>query len=399
MRMRIGALIVLISSLVAAAGAHGGDAALVSALQTTLEAYLSARGAKEHVSAVSLSISFRGDPANINVAAGRTRYAGGGAAATASNLYQIGSNTKAFTAVTILQLEAAGTLNIAQTLGRWLPEYPSWNQVTIRRLLNMTSGIPDYDDVPSFLKAFASRPDRLWTAAQIIAFVDPAYGHAPPPTRGWSYSNTNYLLAQLIIERATGHSYADEITRRFLVGNLGLRETYYRAGIYPKSVTGRMVSGYLFISSPELAVLRPLLGRDVKDDSVSWVQGAGGMVSTPENLTRWVRALYEGDVLAPAQRHELMSIVSTRTGMPLATTTRQDPRGFGLGVAQSTSPALGTFWYYEGETFGYRTLYAWLPKSDAVIAIGLNSATSETEDHIAKLLVSVYSALHRHGRL
>src|SRR6516162_3059331 len=72
------------------------------------------------------------------------------------------------TAVTLLQLEAAGTLNISQILGRWLPEYPSWKQVTIRRLLNMTSGIPDYDDVPFFLKAIASRTDRFWTPAQLI---------------------------------------------------------------------------------------------------------------------------------------------------------------------------------------------------------------------------------------
>jgi len=94
-----------------------------------------------------------------------------------------------------------------------------------------------------------------------------------------------------------------------------------------------------------------------------------------------------------------MSIVSQKTGTPIATTTRQNPHGFGLAVAQETSPALGTFWFYEGETLGYRTLYAWLPKSDAVIAIGLNSSPSETEDHIAKLLDSVYSVLHRRGKL
>src|SRR5437667_10988974 len=120
MWVRVGPLIVLVASLAAPAWARGGAAALVSVLQTTLEAYLSTRGAKEHVSTASLSISFHGDPANVNVAAGRTRYGGGGVAATASDIYQIGSNTKAINAVTIQHIEAAGTLNNTHKLSRWL---------------------------------------------------------------------------------------------------------------------------------------------------------------------------------------------------------------------------------------------------------------------------------------
>ena len=132
-------------------------------------------------------------------------------------------------------------------------------------------------------------------------------------------------------------------------------------------------SGYFFSHDADNAGLAPLLGQDVRDDSVSWMQGAGAIVSTPEDLTHWCRALYSGPILAPKQRAELFTLVSLRTGKPIATTTASEPRGFGLGVAQMTMPQLGTVWFYEGMTLGYRMIHIYFPKQDAVIAFGLNS--------------------------
>ena len=101
------------------------------------------------------------------------------------------------------------------------------------------------------------------------------------------------------------------------------------------------------------------MGRDVKPFSVSWAQAAGGVVSSPSDLTRWVRALYQGTLLAPAQRAELLSLVSQATGTPIAQVSASDPRAFGLGAAQTFQPALGgPIYFYEGETLGYRMLYA-----------------------------------------
>jgi len=188
------------------AAATANDQSLDTAIHRQLAQYLAARGRIEHISA-AVSISMPGLGANLNVAAGTTTY-GGGTAARPSELVQIGSNTKAFTAVILLQLEAQGKLFIDDPIGRWLPQYPAWKHVTIRQLLNMTSGIPTYDTSLRLLHDYARNPYRAMTAAQVIGYVYPQVDG--PPGRRWSYTTTAYLLAQAIIERITGDTYANE---------------------------------------------------------------------------------------------------------------------------------------------------------------------------------------------
>lgn len=374
------------------------DAALRSALQHGLDAHLAARAKLEHISGISLSVSLHGSPRNINLSAGTTEY-GGNVQITPEHLWQIGSITKSFTAATILQLEAEGKISIGQTIGDWLPQYPAWKRVTIRSLLNMTSGIPTYDLVPAMQRAYAKNPQRTFSAPELIAYVYPGNGHAPRASTGWHYSNTNYLLAQLIVERVTGDSYASEIDRRFLRSNIGLTSTYYSATRYPSSVLDHMASGYFFMHDAEVASLAPLLGTDVRGYSLSWSKGAGGIVSSPEDVTRWARALYTGSTLAPKQRAELLAIVSVKTGQPIEKTSARDPQGFGLGVGQFTSPQMGTGWFYTGETFGYRVVYMYFPRQDAVFAIGVNSAPDSAQDALPKLELAIYETLRKSGRL
>lgn len=92
-----------------------------------------------------MNITFRGSKEEITDAVGTTEY-GGGRPVTPDSLFQIGSNTKAFTSAILLRLEADKVLSIDDTVGKWLPQYPAWKKVTIRRLLDMTSGIPNYSD-------------------------------------------------------------------------------------------------------------------------------------------------------------------------------------------------------------------------------------------------------------
>ncbi|MBV8197124.1 MAG: serine hydrolase, partial [Candidatus Eremiobacteraeota bacterium] len=127
--------------------------------------------------------------------------------------------------------------------------------------------------------------------------------------------------------------------------------------------------------------------------------GAGGIVSTPEDVARWARALYVGPMLAAKQRAELLTLVSMKTGEPIKKTSVSDPNGFGLGVWQLREPTAGTVRYYEGETNGYRTMYLYFPHEDAVIALGANSAVPLKQDRLGTLALTLYVTLRKAGRL
>jgi D-alanyl-D-alanine carboxypeptidase len=357
---------------------------LESRLRADLEAYLQERGVAEHVSGAGLSVNLPDRRSTIDVSAGTTTF-GGSVPVRPHSVWQIGSNTKAFTAVLLLQLEAEHRLSIDDTLGTWLPQYPQWGDVTIRRLLDMTSGIATYDDQPAWYADYAADPHTYFSPERLVGYVLGA-----PATSGYSYSNTNYVLAEMIIERVTGTSYQDQLYSR-IIDPLCLRDLHYRPDVYPASVTSREPAGYLFNDQFPL----PQLGQDVSRDTLSWARAAGGILSTTSDMTRWERALYGGRLLPSQQQAELESLVSTTTGQPIAGTSATDPQGFGLGVAQLTDEELGTFWFYEGETLGFRALHAYFPDSGVIIAIALNSATADDES--ATLVKTVYDTLRANG--
>jgi D-alanyl-D-alanine carboxypeptidase len=366
-------------------GAVVDDCPLTSLLRADLEAYLRERGAAEHVSAAGLSVSMAGSEDSIDVSAGTTTFGGSHPVGTEA-VWQIGSNTKAFTSVVLLQLEAEHELSIDDRLGRWLPEYPQWQGVSIRRLLNMTSGIATYDAQPAFRTDLAADPRRYFSAEQLVDYVVDT-----PATSGWSYSNTNYVLAEMIIERVTGHSYRHELVNR-LIEPLDLDDLYYRTHLYPSSVTRREPAGYFADDTvPEGA------GQDTSRDSLSWARGAGGIISELGDMTEWERALYSAALLPAEQQAELTSLVSSQTGLPIDRTSLEDPTGFGLGIAQLTAPGLGTAWWYEGGTLGFRMVHIYVPESGLVLALALNSATAD--DRIMLLLESVYTTLVEQGEV
>ena len=370
--------------------------ATTQSLQNALNTYVATRAEPEHISAASLSISLSGSAKTIDLAAGTTRYPRAGSRVTPADLFEIGSITKSFTSVAILHLEAAGKLTIDDTLGKWLPQYPAWKDVRIRQLLDMTSPIPGYDNEPSIGKIMGSNPNYHFSPQELVAAAYPHDGN-PKPVSGWTYSNTNYILAQMIVEKAGGKPYSDVLHALFR--RVGMRNTYYEQNRYPASITGRMVSGYFFNHDPGNEPLAPLLGHDVKSDSVSWMQGAGGIVSSMQDVARWARALYEGPLLADTQRRELLTVVSDKTGKPVPGTSKAHPTTFGLGVGGGYRPTLGTYWYYQGMTLGYRVLYGYFPANGLVIVVGLNSQPDDKQNQDGPLLEKIYGILHAAGKL
>ncbi len=383
------ASLVLLGSVQGVAQARKGATmpAVRASLRAELSGYLSSQRVPAHLSALGLAVTFRGQRSGINLAVGRTRYLGGRPISPYA-LWQIGSNTKAFTSVMLLQLEAEHKLSINDRLGKWLPQYPAWRRISIKRLLNMTAGIPDYLEQPDFFRAYAAVPDQVFSAPWLVS-----YAVGLPLTTGWAYSNTQYVLAQMIIERVTHDSYGDQLRRR-IAGPLGLRNLFYSATRYPRKVLERLPAGYFYDHSvPGMA---PLLGTDQGHRSLSYAQGAGGIVISLQDMARWDRALYTGRELPPKQQHELESLVSKATGKPISRTTPTDASGFGLGIEQDTDQKLGVkVWNYSGETFGFVVVHIYLPRSGTIITLGLNSATDANPTAAQFLLASIYKTLHR----
>jgi D-alanyl-D-alanine carboxypeptidase len=368
---------------------------VIAAFQRAVDAYVADRAGPEHITGIAAFVSLGAQGPNIELFAGKTSQRDG-SPVSGDTLFQIGSNTKAFTAALILALEADGKLDIEQTVGDWLPQYPAWKDVTIKRLLNMTSGIPTYSQSPALTRLWAVDPDRHYSPQELIAFAYPSDSVKLPPNQGYFYSNTNYILAGLIAEKAGGKPYKELVEEKLFVP-ARLRETYYEPAAYPAGITSRMASGYFH--NPECAlyepgckqsVLTPLIGGDMRSADVSWAGAAGGMVSTPRDLARWVRALFAGDILPPAQFKELLTLVSTKTGEPIAKVSEADPRGFGLGLVRMYKPETGPLWFYQGETLGYRAAFLYSTETGVLVAAATNSQPAPDEDKLVPMMAQLY---------
>src|SRR5215469_15335142 len=345
--------------------------AVTAQIQHRLDEYLAQRGKVEGISGVSLYVSL-GDPGPAIEAFAGNNGRDDKAPINGDTLFQIGSNTKHFEAAVILKLEADGKLDIGQTVGHWLPEYAAWSGVTIRQLLNMTSPIPAYSETVVIGEAMGKDMNRQFTKRELIHTVYPRPDNQLPIPSGYFYSNTNNILAALIIEKASGKSFKEWLEKE-IFPHVGLYNSYYSEGIYPEVVLARMPRG-LFMNPECLdyqpkpckeSLLAPLVGRDVSRMNMSWAGAAGAIVSNPRDLAKWVRALFGGRVIPQRQLDEMMTTVSIKTGKQVAHASDGDAQAFGLDVAQGYDKDLGgNYWFYQGSTLGFRAIFAYWPQYD-----------------------------------
>ncbi|MGW6978364.1 serine hydrolase domain-containing protein [Streptomyces sp. NPDC054932] len=271
----------------------------------------------------------------------RTYTAGLGDLATGARVPQdgqvrVGSTTKTFTAVVVLQLVAEGKVGLDDNVDTHLPglvrgEGIDGRGITVRELLQHTSGIPDYEkevDNAFLQRRYLEPRDILDIALRKKADFAPG--------KSWAYSNTNYVLAGLIVQKVTGRPLAEEIDKR-VVRAVGLRHTYFpTAG--DTTVRERHPRGYRQESAGAP-------WRDVTDidPSASWA--AGQMISTNSDLNRFYTALLAGDLLEDAQLAEM------RTTVPLGNTGA----GYGLGIMSRPLSCGGLYWGHGGDIMGYET--------------------------------------------
>lgn len=387
----ISTVILLPTTGLGATASPPSTTALRRIIHADLVGYLHTRSAIEHASAISVSISLPDNPDNLNVTAGTLRF-GGNRPVTPITMFQVGSNTKSFTSAMILQLEAEGKLSIADKLSKWLDPAqngwpPWWGPITIKQLLNMTSRIYDQFQSPAFYSDYASDPTAYFTPKQYIAY---AVDHKRQ-SDGWYYSNTDYSLVRLILQKITGKSYTDLFNNRIRT-SLDFSNMFINGAVTPKPILKQMASGYWFSAYPPAQPLSIYYGKDVSGFTVTG-EASGGLITTPENITRWIRDLFQGRVLQPAQFDEMTSLVSQidGTSIPNTCTPVMQPQGFGLGVGHLCLPGYGSVWFYEGKTYGYRMLRMYFTATDTVIAIGINSHPDG--DKLTNLLLSIYDIL------
>ncbi|MFE3942636.1 serine hydrolase domain-containing protein [Streptomyces sp. NPDC059118] len=250
---------------------------------------------------------------------------------------RIGSNTKAFTAVVVLQLVGEGKLGLDTSVDTYLPglvrgKGTDGRAVTVRQLLQHTSGLPNYTE---FLGD--ASPYQYFEPRDLL---DLALAHKADFPRGtsWKYSNTNYLVAGLIIQKVTGRPVGEEITRR-VIDRIGLRHTYFPAQ-GDMTIKERHPKGY-DRETPD----GPLV--DLTEMDTSWAWAAGAMVSTNTDLNKFYAALLGGRLLAPAQ------LAQMRTTVP-APYMGVGAR-YGLGLASWPLSCGGLYWGHGGTIPGYLT--------------------------------------------
>jgi D-alanyl-D-alanine carboxypeptidase len=386
------------------------DAAVTAQLQQILDAYVKDRASIEGLSGVALQVDRGAGHPIISVYAGDNGLSDKKPIGP-DTLFQIGSNTKEFTSALILKLEAAGKLKLDDTIRRWLPQYPAWKDVTIRSLLQMTSPIPNYSETVAIGEIQAADIHHQFSDKDLIGFVDPGNGQHFPPASGWFYSNTNYILAALIIEAASGMNYEQALTTMVLEP-LGLHDTFYANGSHPGPASAgpvlSRVPRALFLLQdcltyqPEpchVSTIAPLIGKDMRTGNLSWAGAAGAIISNPRDLALWIRALFEKRVVPAKQLEEMTTLVSNKTGLPIQDVSADEPVGFGLGLGRFHRKELGgAYWFYEGETLGFRTIFAYWPQDDLLITGSVNSRPPNGEDKFGPVVIGgAFTALHEAG--
>ena len=269
---------------------------------------------------------------------------------TPEDRFRIGSVTKQIAAAGLLTLVDAGKVALDDPLSKFMPDYPDGARITIEQLLNHTSGIKDYTQIPGTMEGPIRRD--LTTARLVDYFKNeaPDFG----PGEQWAYSNSGYVLVGAIIEVASGQPWHEYLQQTFFAP-LGMHDTGYGAD---PAVVARQVHGYVNNGTANPSPAPPI--------SMTQSHAAGAIVSTIDDLARWNRALHEGHVLKPDTYARMITPVGKAMDV-----------GYGYGIWPSTvrgAPAM----QHSGGIPGFDAHLTYLPGPDITVAVLRNLETQET---------------------
>jgi D-alanyl-D-alanine carboxypeptidase len=298
----------------------------------------------------------------------------------AEDTFRAGSIMKPFISTVVLQLVEEGKLSLDDALpavlpGRVIARFPDAAHITVRMLLDHTSGIPDYASTKEFERKVLADPRRHW---KVNEFLDLAASRAPsfPPGKGWGYSNTDYNLLGLVIEQATGKPWRAVIRER-IIDRLGLKHTSLPEPGH-NSIGSDAAHGYELVNGKL---------RDVTDVDPSMADAAGGdaLVTTTADLAHFLNAVLAGQLFEHAKTlKEMLTFVDARGAPGLV--------GYGLGLQRYELPGGVEVIGHAGGTAGYLSFVGHLPMQDVDVAMVINNRDDPTPVLIAALKLMVAQA-------
>jgi D-alanyl-D-alanine carboxypeptidase len=275
-----------------------------------------------------------------------------------------GSTGKTFAAATALQLVHEGKIGLDDKVSKYLGEeawfgrLPNSKDITVRQLLNHTSGLVRYEFKEQFTNDLTANPYKVWKPEEQLAYL---FDEAPPfaAGEGWDYSDTNYIVLGMIIEKVTGKTFYDEATRR-LIKPLKLKDTIPQKGPRIKS----LIQGYAGANNPFGGTDAMISGgKFAFDPQFEWT--GGGWASNSTDLARWAKAMYEGKAFESALLQQMLDGVAAPM---LGSETK-----YGLGVIIRQTRA-GTSWGHSGFFPGYMTDMMYFPELKTAIAVQVNTS-------------------------
>jgi D-alanyl-D-alanine carboxypeptidase len=274
-----------------------------------------------------------------------------------------GSTGKTFVAAVALMLAEQGKLNLDEKISTWLgneswfSRLPNGPGITLRMLLNHSSGVVEHVEVPAFQKAMLKSAARDIDYSELIAYVlnsKPLF----PPGQGYSYADTNYILAGMIIEKASGKSLYSLINE-LILGPGRLERTIPANAVVLPDVSNGYIKG------------KPIIVNGRFTINPQWEWAGGGFASTAEDLSRWAAILYGGNILKRESLDQMFK--STTTG---------DGENYGLGVIMTNSN-WGTAYGHDGDFPGYLSVMRYYPKFHLAIAVMVNSDDERVTGFVA----------------
>ena len=268
---------------------------------------------------------------------------------------RIGSNTKTFVAVVVMQMVQEGKVGLDEPIETYLPglikgEGVDGSKITVRQLLQHTSGLPEYND--TYLSSRAAESENMQHYVPPRDLLDTALGKPAQfePGTQWKYTNTNYIVLGMLIERVSQRPVGEQIDER-IVKKLGLSHTYFPAPGEEK-IRGTHPQGYHLSAGGKL--------EDITEMDPAWGWAAGAMVSTPSELNTFFQAVFDGRLLTQA------SIDEMKNGAVDASSYLGPGTVYGLGLIGTPLSCGGTSWGHGGTIHGYQTDNAVGPDGTAV---------------------------------